>query len=395
MEAGLLWPVRACFNAGTVKGKDQGLGITLREDEFAALVQLQDAREFSTRALGQTPSKATVQVGWPAALITSINDGRAFVPCLEATNGPVAVANLLSAALEALLPASGNVIEFLITSDIILPKDARRDRVTPSHEYGHFLFCDLLNRENAQTFNYVWSAVIKDTLPSQKNTEVNQINEGFADWFASQVTGGVGYFVLDSRNGRTSSNGRFFDFESPGSGLGMEENVGTVPCVGRTGPIGQPGTIPRTWPACQVSEKLTGLDRGIATFATLMHDFIDRQSPGAELTGDAAVWRFTQNPDPNGLPFYDLKAGPWKATRDEDIEMPAKSLTSAFKSFANRNGVFGTRLTSDDLLYAISSRLMDVHQYSREQVCQAIMLHREDYVCPTSIVPEDDPVVVQ
>jgi hypothetical protein len=144
MEAGLLWPVRACANVGTVKGKIQGVGITLVEDEFAALAQLQDARDFSIRALGQWPSKATVQVGWPASLLTSANDGRAFVPCLEATNGPVTIANLLSYSLEALLPGSGNAIEFFITSDIILPKDGRRDRVTPSHEYGHFVFCDLL-----------------------------------------------------------------------------------------------------------------------------------------------------------------------------------------------------------------------------------------------------------
>jgi hypothetical protein len=389
MEAGLLWPVRACVDAGVVKGTTHGMGIEWLENEFAALAQLQDARSFSIRALDQTPSKATVQVGWPAGLITSINDGRAFVPCLEATNGPVSVANLLSDALEAI--GVGNAIEFLIASDIILPTSARKDRVTPSHEYGHFVFCDLLNRENAQTFNWVWSAVIKDTLPKQKNTEVIQINEGFADWFASQVTGGVGYFELDGRNGRTSSNGRFFDFQSPGSGLGMEENVGTVPCGGRPGQPIAGDNIPRTWPACQVSAKLEGLDRGVATFATLLHDFIDRQSPGTELTGDAAVWRFTRTP--NAPTVYVLQTGPWQATRDEDIEMPAKRLLGAIKDFANRNGAVGTRLTADALLHDISWRLMNHHNYSREQVCKAIMLHREGSTCPTSVVPEQAVVI--
>jgi hypothetical protein len=244
-----------------------------------------------------------------------------------------------------------------------------------------------------QTFNYVWSAVIKDTLPSQKNTEVNQINEGFADWFASQVTGGVGYFILKGRNGRLSSNGRFFDFQSPGSGLGMEENVGTIPCVGRPGPV-TPDTTPRSWPACQVSDELTGLDRGIATYATLLHDFIDRQSPGSELTGDAAVWRYVESQDATKPSGFVLQSGPWQATRDEDIEMPAKSLISAFRDFAKRNGPVGTRLTADALLHAISSRLMDNHGYSREQICKAITLHRENTTCPTSVVPEQPPVVI-
>ncbi len=48
MEAGLLWPVRVCVKAGTTKGTTQGLAVVLLGDEFAALAQLQDAREFAT-----------------------------------------------------------------------------------------------------------------------------------------------------------------------------------------------------------------------------------------------------------------------------------------------------------------------------------------------------------
>ncbi len=387
MEAGLLWPVRSCVSAGNVT-QAMGVGMLL-EDEFSALAQLQDAREFSTRALQQTPRKATVQVGWPAALITSINEGRAFVPCLEATNGPVSVANLLSDLLNTVLPASGTLIEFLITSDMILPKEGRRDRVTPSHEYGHFLFCDLLNRENSQTFNYVWSAVIKDTLPTQKDTEVTRINEGFADWFASQVTGGVSYFQLEARSQRASSNGPFFDFQAPGAGLGMEENVGTRDCV-ITGPVTD-DNIPRAFPFCQHS-KLTGLDQGTARFATLLHDVIDRKNPNSELTGDAAVWRFTRNP--GALPAYVLQNGPWQTFNDEVIEMPAKSLINGIRDFAKRNGVVGTRLTWNDLLYAITSRLINVHNYSREQVCELVKLHQTSFECSTSVVPGQNPPVI-
>ena len=141
MESGLLWPVRHCFKRFESKGSSQAKDWTVNDSEFFALAQIIDARDFATRALRHTPSKATIQTGSFANLLAVQDDNgkeRAFVPCLEAPNAPVAVVNEYATALSVLVPGLGEVVEFAMTTDIVLPKDAQVSRQTPVHEWPLF-----------------------------------------------------------------------------------------------------------------------------------------------------------------------------------------------------------------------------------------------------------------
>ncbi len=197
MESGLLWPMRQCFERFR-PGSSGSRTFTVSMQEFYSLMLMQDARAFASNALLYTPTKATVQVGWPAAVIGLANDARPFVPCLQATSGPVSVFNAIVDALSSLGPTgkvAADSAEFVLTSDIVMPSDTNRLRVQPVHEYGHFFFCDLINKERSQTFNVVWSQFMTAAFLEREN-DVNYMMEGFAEWFASQVAGGVDYFPM-------------------------------------------------------------------------------------------------------------------------------------------------------------------------------------------------------
>jgi len=405
MESGILWPVRHCFKRFNSNGSSQKETKTVNNSELFALAQIIDARSFATRALGHTPTKATIQTGKFADLLAAEGDDgrqRSFVPCLEATKAPVSIVNLYSDILSVLVPGAGEAIEFALATDIVLTKDGQESREVPVHEYGHFFLCDLLNHENGRTFNYVWSQVIKNTVPplDDENAEVTYINEAFADWFASQVVGGVRYFNLQGRSGvaagEFADDGTFyFNPAAPGAGLGMEENVGMLSC-GKSGA----GTFPR----CQNSD-FTGAKqgRGVATWATLFHDIIDRENPvqtiGAgnynELTSDAAMWRATFVIDPatkKQTVAFSLQASPWSTIKDEEVQIPANAMIDGIRDFANSNGVVGTRLTGPRLFTYLAGQMSSPWGHSSAQICALLKLHRDDGKCPDTWVPTNPPV---
>ncbi len=404
MESGILWPVRHCFKRFYSRDSSQTETRTVNDSEFFALAQIIDARSFATRALGHTPKKATIQTGKFADLLAVQDDSgreRAFVPCLEATKAPVSLVNVYADVLNVVLLGAGAALEFAMTTDIVLPKDAQTSRQTPVHEYGHFFFCDLLNHENGRTFNYVWSQVIKNTVPpfNDENAEITYINEGFADWFASQVVGGVNYFTLDGNAtmvAGTRSEGDdsfYFTPGAPALGLAMEENVGMLPCA---------------TPAAAALHKCQKTNfsgdkqgRGVATWATLFHDIIDRQNPrganGAdiitELTSDAAMWNAVVTIDPVTLKrsaSFTLKSpAPWGTVSDEASQLPANYMIDGIRAFANSNGQFGTQMSGAKLFRGIASIMKKPYNYSSAQICEVLMLHREDGKCPVNWVSDD------
>jgi len=128
----------------------------------------------------------------------------------------------------------------------------------------------------------------------------------------------------------------------------------------------------------------------------LLHDVIDRRSANAcngapcatEHSGAAAPWRL----DGNKGQFY-LVDQPWQQVDDERIELPGSSILDAFKTFANRNGDLGTRLSFDSLLPYLADRMYE-SGYSQADVCELIKLHRGDGSCPGSWVPAPPPPVI-
>lgn len=69
-------------------------------------------------------------------------------------------------------------------------------RLVPSHEYGHFALCTILNKHDPATFMSAYAGAMlsrMDFEPDETN-EAGYLNEGFADFFTSQVAGGTTYF---------------------------------------------------------------------------------------------------------------------------------------------------------------------------------------------------------
>lgn len=399
MESGLLWPMRQCFERFRPSASGSRT-FTVSMQEFYSLMLMQDARVFSDQVLGHKPTKATVQVGWPADGIGLVNDARPFAPCLEATNGPVSVFNAVVDALTLLGPAgqaAADSVEFVLTSDIVMPSATNRLRVQPVHEYGHFFFCDLINRERSQTFNIVWSQFMTAAFLQREN-DVNYMMEGFAEWFSSQVAGGTDYFKLAGSANVTGGSDYLFIPGTPAKGLAMEENVGSALC-------NSSGAMP--FPKCQTTQIKDGQfedrkEEGMATFATLLHDIIDRKAPrqcaGAgcenERTSSGAVWELSLA---SGTPQFKLvkaPAGTWGGEKDdEQIELPAKALIKGIRAFAQKNWAFGAALSQENLMVPIIEQ-MYVYGYRKEKVCELFKLHSRNNTCP-SWVPNDPFVVLQ
>lgn len=373
MESGLLWPVRECFGKFTSSGSSQSITKTASDPEFYALALMQDAREFARVVLGHSPRKATIQTGWPSKAIGLVNEDRPFAPCLALTDAPVAVTDTLDASF----PGLGAAVELIIASDIVLQDFSLKRRAQPVHEYGHFFMCDLLHSQNPASYNVVWSEFLI-AMSAKIDGPVNHLIEGFAEWFSSQVTGGVDYFRLRDLSNRDvtfNSNGNFFfDVSAPGNGFGMEENVGSKVC-------NTAGA--KAFPECQVTQSsvFEGLEEGMATRATLFHDIIDRTAPGTERTGDAAVWTRPTN--------LQLTSSAWSQNNDEAIELPVTDFIKGMRDFAT----LALPITDQTFLVPIISR-MYLRGYSREQVCKLIRLHRRDGDCPGWVPPNPGDIVV-
>jgi hypothetical protein len=66
-------------------------------------------------------------------------------------------------------------------------------RLIPTHEYGYFALCSMLFKKDPATFMSAYSGAMlsrMDADPDETNV-AGYINEGFADFFASQVAGGT------------------------------------------------------------------------------------------------------------------------------------------------------------------------------------------------------------
>ncbi len=78
--------------------------------------------------------------------------------------------------------------------------DARHDRAiasrgVPTHEYGHYALCNLLERVSPTRFSLAYNEAAADGFLGQTPTKQHVvINEAFADFFGAQVMGGTDYY---------------------------------------------------------------------------------------------------------------------------------------------------------------------------------------------------------
>jgi hypothetical protein len=159
-------------------------------------------------------SKARILSGFWAETFSPSSNGTdtLFTPCLgylDVTQGLVSIAALpggllTEAGLALDAPITGVVLGVLYTvlssADIVMSTSSSVpwDRTVMSHEYGHYLFCSLLNDFTPGTMaspvEYIATEVLTHPgISKDVSQSVTYINEAMADFFDGQVTGGANY----------------------------------------------------------------------------------------------------------------------------------------------------------------------------------------------------------
>jgi len=256
----------------------------IRRPEMNVLAQLDDSRSYVREVHGYTVSQPQVAVGGAADIVTAFNGGRAFAPCFSLPPFPPGdVVGLLGGSLTT-------VVEAAIDFDILIPTTGvERSRGVPTHEYGHFVMCDMLNEESA--YLSVWVPMLFEGLSQGRGDTASQLNEAFADFISSQVVGGVNYFRTEvtglPRSGNTDSVGGQW-YCDPRSSLCVDDNIGGPP-VTPIVPLGQRATN---------AEILDGSGEDplfvlrSAKMMTTIADAFDGQFTGGNVPGNGAAWTF-------------------------------------------------------------------------------------------------------
>jgi hypothetical protein len=313
---------------------DTSLQLELQHRHFNILAQATEGRQYLRDVVDFTPHKARVLVGpltWPFGRFTG-----AAVPCFGLPNLPLetaidlvfaqvcALSGPAAPACMALYPVYPGVdIVFAETEDDWTQVSSERgmspglynwvldSRLIPTHEYGHFALCSMLFKKDPATFMSAYSGAMlsrMDADPDETNV-AGYINEGFADFFASQVAGGTNYF--DSPDDDMTWKYGVLNYCVSPSASCLDSNLGKSRYSSRP------------------------FDDQVARVAATLHDAFDSWQPGggrptANTPGNGVAW--TLSP---GATFPLLSnPTPPPDTKDEHIRLPGPGIYSLITRLA-------------------------------------------------------------
>ena len=250
------------------------------------LSQALDSHRYVASTMGFSVSKSRIMVGGPIGnFIGLVNGGAAFAPCVghwdalpPASGGDpgALVSDFGSGGME--IPGIGGltptgILDGVTGADIIIPTNGAGAQMSTSrgittHEYGHYVFCDLIARSNPATFRDIWVPIVAQTLltnPPLPGARGAALNEGFADYIAAQVVGGTNWFVPAS-----SRASNFVNYCDPTATNCMDDN------------IGGPGA----------TAVLGGFAAPVGRNTTILHDVFDGHAVFTDSPGNGAAWTF-------------------------------------------------------------------------------------------------------
>lgn len=272
------------FRLGKISHGDD-IDVRVDNTRLIGLYQADDVFRYSTDVMRYTPKRARILSGYWASTFTTKTDSgadRLYTPCL---NFPNSVSDMIMAAaigagagagalVGSVVPGIGTALGSTIgalalgtfgavvgNSDIVMSPQSRAhdSRGVMSHEYGHYMFCNMIFDANVYAVDHViWANIVAG---DDKTAPVRFMNEAVAEFFESQVASGADYKWLPSE---AHSNGGDQYCSSAG-----------VPC----------------WEA-NLRDDTTGPDK-IGRVATLLLDVFDGQGAGrtANVPNDADAWR--------------------------------------------------------------------------------------------------------
>lgn len=323
------------------------------------LAQLTDSYDFARRVIDHEPKQAEVAVGAVANLIGENQDPgpRAFVGCfdytemsntLTATAGAGAVLSSFAGGVATAAGGLGLFAQPFIAKDIFFPSGSSADasRNTATHEYGHFVMCDILADESGALVDLYVQRAIGEGLGENADDETGISIETFADLFASQVNGGVNYIAFSEAETSESN-----DFCSDSTSYScLEQNYRND--------------------TSELPVEADAYHAAIRRLVSLAHDALDRPDDD---------WR-TQNVPTNGdhwmlsggtLPLVPNTMASWNL-RDNDDQL-------AMSGPGLRDWIFrcaGGGIDTDELVGALAEELLEGHSWCR--VCPVFAAHDPD-----------------
>ncbi|MEI7511918.1 MAG: thrombospondin type 3 repeat-containing protein [Candidatus Uhrbacteria bacterium] len=258
--------------------------LVVRDSYTSIMAQFQDGADYMQNVAGVRRHRPVILVGLLADLFGSFG-AKAFVPC---SNLRDAAFGDIGAELVGLLP---DLVVGLLGggADVIIGGlSVSRSRGIPTHEFGHWAACSMLFDAAPGMLDLVWNDVIIDATARGGAGQTSVINEGFADFLAAQIVGGVNYsYLLPSS---TSGNMSYCDVTLASC---ADDNVGGA-ASGRFPPV---------------STFADPVDRDLAAWTTLLQDVVDGHPPGANTPSDGAAWFVAPDRDLDGVADLDEAAG--------------------------------------------------------------------------------------
>jgi hypothetical protein len=375
--------IEACDFAAPLPGSrlqtHTNLNIPVRHRLFNVLAQASEGWAYMNEIVGHSPRRAVILVGGLANLMGRFQPGVAMAPCfgfpnlaydafvnvlaLEASKIPI-VGPVVSAAIRQAGPAYA--VDMIIADDPseFLPGVDRNfdSRGLVSHEYGHFALCSMMYAEGFGNITVGYTDAILERISNggnpTPNNEAAYINEGFADFMAGQLVGGVGYFMPPNTRVSLGTN-----YCSASSNDCLEVNCG---------PPGAPNECRSSRP----SE--TDFDRQVGRITTLLHDAFDGRPslPPLNAPGNGDVWTWDSS---NLLGYSSVRNG---SNSDERVALPGASISRTIKHWDRR----GSKLTQDTFLGGLSDAMEEAGVNWCDR-CRVFALHDARWDPNNSIEP--------
>ncbi|MBO6934169.1 MAG: fibronectin type III domain-containing protein [Deltaproteobacteria bacterium] len=339
------------------------------------LAQMTDSFDLTDQVFTHRIGRAAkVLVGPLADLVGELNGGRAVAICggFDGLTLLHLVPTVLAAIEVVPIPSAivaplAVVVTQILTNDIIFPFSgpfgATADRLTPTHEYGHYVMCDMIARQSSDDFHEAHFDLVYTLIGSGEDFQTPEqsnlvFTEAWADFFASRVAGGTDYFELPGDDptaaGRGGGRGWWIDSDYPWA---LEDNIGGRTQRAMDSDVGDPFAV------------------SVARFVTLLHDAFD--GPSTVVMQSGAYWTWNEADR-----IFEL--GPvGRDQEDERVTLPGSAVADLYRNWARRYSTVGERHFASAL-----ATTMVQHGYSETEICEVFALHSAEGDC-TELLDDD------
>jgi hypothetical protein len=341
-------------------------------------------------AAGDPAAAAAIAAAGALSVSDSLVRGAADAGALALST----VADLVGKTVAQILGIVGGEILDVILSDvdIVIPDGpSMQSRGVATHEYGHFVLCDMMYHTDPQKFSSAWTDTLATTVGKQilkldMSGDANAyINEAWADSFAAQVAGGTNYFGPVQSFRTKLSDGSWRDKMNWCSGQrSLEDNFGGSGVIGGTA-VPKLATSDSGW---------DGYSLQIARVASILHDAFDgNNSDGvSDVPDNCNEWESTSSngttqvvADPtsqlNTIGSGQLLTLLSPPVPEEVVSLPG----SARKTIvANWLGLEGSNaVLEESTFFQGLSKTMTDAGFGPCDVCRVYLLHQGNDTCPS------------